>query len=268
LALRDRWRDQAGTPYIRAGGTWLAKNGYLPDDLAVDVEDADQLVEAARRQLDDGADFVKMMLDGPDKGSCPWNVNEVRRVVNEAHSRGAKVTAHSTELSGAKIGVEAGIDALEHGFELDADVAQAMAASGTFLISTLAVLKSFLSIGETTNIERFAGAEGRGSILAEQESAIQSAKIAHAAGVRIAAGTDFGGGSTRANQMAWEVESLVEAGLEPHEALAAATWRGGELLGEASAGTISEGGPADFFLVHGNPLSDPSSLWRVWRVAW
>jgi imidazolonepropionase-like amidohydrolase len=51
------------------------------------------------------------------------------------------------------------------------------------------------------------------------------------------------------------------------EALAAATWRGGELLGEPDAGVIREGGPADFFLVHGDPLSDPSALWRVWRHA-
>ena len=84
----------------------------------------------------------------------------------------------------------------------------------------------------------------------------------------IATGTDFGGGSTRANQLAWEVEWLVAAGLEPWEALGAATWRGGELLGEPEAGVLREGGPADLVLVHGDPLSDPTALWRVWHVAW
>ena len=86
--------------------------------------------------------------------------------------------------------------------------------------------------------------------------------------MRIATGTDFGGGSLRANHLAWEVEALVEAGLKPWEALASATIRGGELLGESEAGRLVEGGPADFFLVHGDPLTDPSALWRVWRVAW
>jgi len=57
-------------------------------------------------------------------------------------------------------------------------------------------------------------------------------------------------------------------GLEPWEALGAATWRGGDLLGEPEAGVIREGGPADFSLVHGDPLSDPTALWRVWHVAW
>lgn len=56
--------------------------------------------------------------------------------------------------------------------------------------------------------------------------------------------------------------------LQPWEALGAATWRGGELLGEPEAGALTEGGPADFFLVHGDPLTDPAALWRVWRVAW
>jgi hypothetical protein len=87
-------------------------------------------------------------------------------------------------------------------------------------------------------------------------------------GPRIASGTDFGGGSLRANQLAWEVESLVAAGLEPWEALGAASWRGGELLGEPDAGSLREEGPADFVLVHGDPLSDPTALWRVWRVSW
>ena len=88
------------------------------------------------------------------------------------------------------------------------------------------------------------------------------------AGVAIATGSDFGGGSLRANHLAWEVTSLVAAGIEPVDAIAAATWRGGQLIGEPDAGVLREGGPADFFLVHGDPLSDPDALWRVWRTAW
>ena len=60
----------------------------------------------------------------------------------------------------------------------------------------------------------------------------------------------------------------MEAGLEPWEALGSATWRGGELLGEPDAGVIREGGPGDLVLVHGDPLSDPTALWRAWHVSW
>jgi imidazolonepropionase-like amidohydrolase len=123
-------------------------------------------------------------------------------------------------------------------------------------------------IGTTTTLPRFTEPDRRKRLAERLETAQESVRLAHRAGVRIAAGTDFGGGSLRANQLAWEVESLVRAGLEPWEALGAATWRGGELLSEPDAGVIREGGPADFFLVHGDPVSDPSALWRVWRVAW
>ena len=268
IGVRERWRERARMPYIRAAGTWLTRAGTLPAGLGVEAANADELLAAAMRQLDDGADLVKLYLDGPDPAASPWSADEIRRVVDAVHERGARVTAHSGRLSGARAGVAGGVDALEHGFELDADVARDMARRGTALVTTLTVMRSWLSFGRTTTLERFATRDGRQAIVDRLERAEESVRHARAAGVAICAGTDFGGGSARANQLAWEVESLVAAGLEPWEALGAATWRGGELLGEQDAGVVRDGGPADFFLVHGDPLSDPAVLWRVWRVAW
>jgi imidazolonepropionase-like amidohydrolase len=268
IGVRERWRGRPRLPYIRAAGTWLTRTGSLPGGLGVEASNADELLTAAIRQLDDGADLVKLYLDGPDPSTSPWSAAEVVRVVDAVHRRGARVTAHSGRLSGARVGVQAGVDALEHGFELDATVARAMARRGTFLVSTLAVMRSWLTFGQTTRLERFATTAGRQAIRDRLERAEASVRFARSAGVAVAAGTDFGGGSLRANQLAWEVEALVAAGFEPWEALGAATWQGGELLGEREAGVIREGGPADFFLVHGDPLSDPGALWRVWRVAW
>ena len=268
LGVRDRWRGRPGFPRVRAAGTWLDRTGTMPGERSVEANNADELLALAMGQLDDGADLLKLYLDGPVAGESPWTRDELRPVMAAAHARGVKVTAHSGNLAGAREGVAAGVDALEHGMELDADVAAAMAAQGTALVSTLSIFRSWKSFGDTTSIERFASPEGRARVLARQERAEESVHLAHAAGVAIATGTDFGGGSTRANQLAWEAECLVAAGLQPWEALGAATWRGGELLGEPEAGVIREGGPADFSLVHGDPLSDPTSLWRVWHVAW
>ena len=267
LGVRDRWRGRPGYPHVRAAGTWIMASGLMPA-LSVEAADGDELVAAAIGQLDDGADLVKLYLDGPDLEASPWSVDELRRVVAAVHARGARVTAHSGYLAGARAGAEAGVDALEHGFELDADVAAAMARNGVRLVSTLAVMASWETFATTTALPRFASPEGRARTAARRERAVASVGIAHRAGVSIATGTDFGGGSTRANQLAWEVEQLVGAGLSPWEALGCATWRGGELLAEPDAGTIREGGPADFALVHGDPLSDPAALWRVWHVSW
>lgn len=267
LKVREKWRKEAGRPRLRVAGTWIAHSGVLPGKM-IEADDGPSLLAAAKAQLDDGADFLKLYLDGPKKEEAPWSVDDVRAVVELAHTRGAKVTAHSGLLAGARVGVDAPVDSIEHGFELDADMAATMAHHGTFLVSTLAVFRSWASFGQTTTLPRFVGEEGRQRIAQRQARAVESVRHAHKAGVRIATGTDFGGGSLRANQLAWEVESLVAAGLQPWEALASATLRGGDLLGEPEAGRLVEGGPADFFLVHGDPLTDPSSLWRVWRVAW
>jgi imidazolonepropionase-like amidohydrolase len=267
ISVRDQWRGRRDRPYVRAAGTWITVAGLLPDGLSVEARDGDELVAAAVGQLDDGADFVKLYLDGPDKDIAPWTVAEVSRVVEAVHGRGAKVTAHATWLPGARVCAESKVDSIEHGFELDADVARLMAEHGIALVTTMTVLKSWLTFATTTAIPRFAGPQSRAKILDRLDQARHSVRLAHAAGVAIVGGTDFGGGSARANQLPWEVECLVEAGLEPWEALAAVTWRGGELLGEPEAGVIRVGGPADFSLVHGDPLGDPTALWRTWRVA-
>jgi imidazolonepropionase-like amidohydrolase len=266
LGVRDRWAGRRDRPYVRAAGTWLAAPGVLRAGGIV-VRDADALMAAAVRQLDLGADLIKLYVQSPDPDVSPWSASEIRGVVDVVHGRGARVTAHVQRSGPARAAVTGGVDALEHGYELNASVAQEMARRGTFLVSTLTVPRSFLAIGRAAPGTPFTSAAGQRSARAMLETAEASVAAAHGAGVRIAAGTDFGGGSSRANQLAWEVESLVAAGLQPWQALGAATWRGGELLGEREAGVIREGGPADFFLVHGDPLSDPSAMWRVWRVA-
>jgi len=268
LGVRDRWRDRPGFPIVRAAGTWLTRRGTIPGGYAAEVDDGDGLLRAALGQLDDGADLVKLYLDGPDRDVAPFGPSEVAAVVTAAHARGAKVTAHATTLPGARAAIAGGVDAIEHGDELDADLVREMAARGVTLVSTLAVLASWATFATTTTLPRFATAEGRARIAARREKVEASLRLAVAAGVPLAAGSDFGGGSLRAGHLAWEVECLVDAGVRPHEALAAATWRGGELLGEPDAGRLRPGGPADFFLVHGDPLTEPAALWRVWRTSW
>jgi len=240
LAVRDRWDGRHDRPYIRAAGTWIGKEGALP-----------------------GAHFLKLYMDGPDADTPVFNADEIARVVDAAAEAGAKVAAHATQIGGSRAAVAGGVASLEHGDAIDADLAAEMARRGTFLVTTHSVMKSWLSFGTTTTLERFAGGDSAARIEGRLEAARESARTAHAAGVKIAAGSDFGGGSLRAGHLAWEVEALVEAGLEPWEALAAATWRGGELLGEPRAGVLRIGGPSDCFLIHGDPLSDPGALWRV-----
>jgi imidazolonepropionase-like amidohydrolase len=267
VAVRDELAGQRGQPYIRVAGTWIGAIGY--PDMWVTV-DGPRLKAAALAQLDLGTDLVKLYMDQPqgadDPRASPFAVADVRAAVEAVHSRGARVAAHCGYLGGARVAAEAGVDSIEHGMEIDDDVAAVMKRNGVTHVSTLSVFASWETFTRTTAIERFTSREGRERMAKRKAGAYAAVAASKRAGVRIATGSDFGGGSVRAGHLAWEVELLVEAGLEPIEALAAATRNGGELLGVEHAGRIEEGAPADLVLVHGDPLSDPRALWRVWAV--
>ena len=87
LTVRDGWRDRAGYPYVRAAGCWLARTGSLPPQLPVEVDDADGLLAAALVRLEDGADLVKLYMDGPDRDTSLFTAGEVRRTVEAVHAR-------------------------------------------------------------------------------------------------------------------------------------------------------------------------------------
>ena len=264
IAVRDEHKGKAGAPYMRVAGTWIGKKGY--PDLWVTVE-GPELKDAALHQLDLGTDLVKVYMDAPagDRTS-PFSVPDLKAAVDAVHARGAKVAAHSGYFDGARVAAEAGVDSIEHGMELDDEIARIMKQNDVTLVSTLSVFASWETFAKTTTIDRFTAPEARDRIAKRKEGAYASVKAARRAGVRIATGSDFGGGSVRAGHLAWEVELLVAAGLEPFEALASATRHGGALYGVDHAGRIDEGMPADLVLVHGDPLSDPRALWRVWGV--
>jgi imidazolonepropionase-like amidohydrolase len=264
IGVRDELKGKAGVPYIRVAGTWIGRTGYPA--MWVTVE-GPQLKQAALAQLDLGTDLVKLYMDAPGGvKDSPFDVSDVRAAVQAVHARGARVAAHSGYLAGARVAAEAGVDSIEHGMELDDDIARTMKRSGVTLVSTLSVFASWETFARTTTIDRFTTPEGRERIAKRREGAYASIAAAKRAGVTIATGSDFGGGSVRAGHLAWEVELLVAAGLEPYEALAAATRNGGALYGVEHAGHLDEGQPADLVLVHGDPLSDPRALWRVWAV--
>ena len=264
IAVRDEHKGKTGAPYIRVAGTWIGATG-CPDMFV--TTDSAGLKKAAMGQLDRGTDLVKLYMDAPGGvKDSPFTVDAVRETVNAVHARGAKVAAHSGYFDGARVAAEGGVDSIEHGMELSDDTARTMKRNNVTLVSTLSVFASWETFATTTTIDRFATAESRQRIATRKEGAYASVGAARRAGVTIATGSDFGGGSVRAGHLAWEVELLVAAGLEPFEALAAATRNGGTLYGVEHAGRIAEGMPADLVLVHGDPLSDARALWRVWAV--
>jgi imidazolonepropionase-like amidohydrolase len=90
----------------------------------------------------------------------------------------------------------------------------------------------------------------------------QSLRRAHAAGVKIAFGTDAG--VSKHGRNADEFELMVKHGMNPAEAIHAATVNAADLLGLAKEiGTLEPGKEADIIAVAGDPLTDVTVLKRV-----
>ncbi len=122
LRVRDSWAGRHDRPYVRAAGTWISKAGLLPSTIDIEAADPDELVAAVHQQARDGADLIKLYLDGPDRDTSPWTAGEVARAVAAAEEHGLAVTAHATVLPGARAGVAGGVHCIEHGTALDGDL--------------------------------------------------------------------------------------------------------------------------------------------------
>jgi imidazolonepropionase-like amidohydrolase len=87
------------------------------------------------------------------------------------------------------------------------------------------------------------------------EFLLTAVRLLHEAGVPLIAGTDSGGfGIIPGASLARELELLVSAGLSPHEALAAATRLGAEVLGFEGSGMIAPGYRANVVLLSEDPM--------------
>jgi imidazolonepropionase-like amidohydrolase len=220
---------------------------------------------AVRENLRDGADHIKIFVTGgvsstgADIDAYYYSGEEIRVVVQEAHRAGVTVAAHAHGGEGVDLCVEEGVDSIEHGGLLTLKNIEAMAARGTWLVLTNAI--AFHPAG----IE--SGDAGNSSIIDRMHKVRASIEDAFArikaSGLRFALGTDSMHGL-----FGYEMEWLVEHGVEPERAIIAATRNGAEVLRAADEiGTLEAGKYADFTAVTGNPLEDIRAVHEIVAVA-
>jgi imidazolonepropionase-like amidohydrolase len=230
-----------------------------------EADGADDIRRAVREQIRSGADFVKIMSTGARsvelENPLPSQVTpaEMAAFTDEAHRQTYRTAAHCEGLAGTELAIEAGIDTVEHGFHLHVrpDLLDRMALAGTVLVPTLDFLHH---VAESDDWTPELAAQG----VANLDYAQRTLDAARAAGVTIAAGSD----GVTADGLAAELHRLVEHGLTPAEALAAATRGGALALGiESAVGSLEAGLRADILVVDGDPLEDIAILGRPECVA-
>src|SRR6201994_3863048 len=128
--------------------------GYSPDGYAPEVvipkgaqivDGPVEALKAAREQLDNGADWIKVYMThrswvdakGELVSQPTLTVEELKAVVDEAHGWGRKVACHAYNGIGLQRALDGGCDSLEHGLEIsDAQIAQ-MLKQGTWYCPTI-----------------------------------------------------------------------------------------------------------------------------------
>jgi imidazolonepropionase-like amidohydrolase len=218
-------------------------------------------------------DIVKIWVDTRDGKYKKLSPAIYGAIVDEAHKRGLRVTAHIWELEDAKGLIRAGIDAFAHGVR-DRDVddeLMAMLRQRPDLVVTpnlpdrgvqvdLGWLRAGLAPEEFAKLE----AANTDQWTMQAVHAIQARNLArmNAAGVRLTMGTD--------GNRPWgpheEVLDMVLAGMTPMQVIVAATRNSAEFLRLTETGTLEAGKSADFLELDANPVDDITNTRRIAAV--
>lgn len=223
----------------------------------------------------------------------------LKQITNEAHRQGLKVWSHATIFpSKPSDAVLAGVDVLSHSgglypeafsdvpsgfneaitewmpkqdFSIDPGDApydslyHLMVNNGTILEPTFSAGKSpRVDTGQAGQSQHLAEAARNIDMSARRAWTTGATREAYEAGVTIAAGTDSDGSVPVQS----EIETFVEHGFSPLDAIKAATLNNARAIGvEETHGSLEVGKRADFVLLSVNPLQDISSLRNIILVA-
>ncbi len=276
----------AGTLVTAAGGHGTEYGITIP---TLDgPEQAQAFVDA---RLAEGSDFIKIVYDDAGGHWPTLDTATLRAAIEAAHARNVLAVVHVSTHEAARTAIEHGADGLVHVWsdELGADGLFAMAAEkGVFVIPTLSVTATMAGTPNVTHLDQDpaiapyltpaeTGALSRvieGLPVREDRLAIAS-KATHelaTSGVVILAGTDAPNpGTVHGASMHGELSLLVEAGLSPIAALAAATAEPARAFGLDDRGLVAPGLRADLLLVDGDPTRDITrtrhivGIWKAGR---
>ena len=239
--------------------------GYNPEQRvlpnATYANDIPELITVIREQFKEGADFIKIYETGRDsvvngRLSTPYQYSEeeLTAAVHEAARTGNRVAVHATGEPGTLYAARAGVESIDHAYQLSDETMRLMREKQIFAVPTFAIA------------EYFAEHAGSAAGAAHEQQMIdihaQEFKRQLAAGVPVAMGSDVG--PFPHGTQAREFVLMVKFGMTPLAAIQAGTINAARLLDwQSQIGAIKTGYMADIVAVPGNPLEDISALQKV-----
>ncbi|OYY91218.1 MAG: Xaa-Pro dipeptidase [Sphingomonas sp. 28-66-16] len=279
-ALRDAIEagDIEGPTIINAGQMVSVTGGHgdgtngLAEEFAEAVhahqintcDGPDDCRRAVRAQIGLGALVIKFAATGGVLSNVAGGLGrqmtpeEMKAIIDTAHSFGRKVAAHSHAAEGTKAALAAGVDSIEHGSFLDDEAIALFKAKGAYLVPTM--------LAPVAALAQARGGQLPPATIPKAEAAAAAMLASHrraiAAGVKIAFGTDTG--VSKHGDNAQEFALMVNAGMTPMSAIRAATLDAADLLGRKDQlGSLEPGKFADIIAVSADPVADVKALEKV-----
>lgn len=219
------------------------------------ADSPDECRKLVRTWARKGAHGIKIHVSGGvlsqgDKvGWRNQTVEEIRTTIDEAHALGMPVAAHSHSQPTAKLALDEGVDSIEHGTGLDAELWPIAVERGITVAPTL-LINDRLADGTIP-----VGTEAQEKAQAVVEERDRNFGGASAAGVRFVLGTDANGVMVRFGEQHEEVHRMREIfDWTPERTLVAATSDAADAVGLGDKiGTLAPGYGADLVIVRGRP---------------
>jgi imidazolonepropionase-like amidohydrolase len=239
-------------PGLQPGYKQLAEEEYRV------IHGPDDARQAVRENVTYGARLIKIYSNNtPNPGYL--SMEEMKVIVDEAKLLKVKVAAHATDDTAVRRAAEAGVDSIEHGYEVKDETLALMKTRGVVLVPTdvdEASLKRYFERSKSP------APPNPTSILQPLRDRLRRAV---AAGVTIVAGSDnyidFGIPQGQAAKRV--LFAYLEAGMKPAQILQSATINGGRLIGDERLGVIKAGAFADIIAIEGDPLQDFNAIEKV-----
>ena len=229
------------------------------------ADNAEEIVKVMREQRKQGADFTKIYETGSDRFAdgvltTPYQYTqaELEAAVAEANrfglGAGHGVAVHATGEPGTGYAVAAGVESVDHAYNLSAATMKMMHDKGIPAVPTFAISEYFA--------DHAGSAAAKAKRMQQQEFHAAEFRKQLAAGVPMAVGSDVG--PFPHGTQARELELMVQYGMPSSEVLKADLLNGAKLLGwEGQIGELKAGFYADVIAVAGDPLKDISAVTKV-----